>query len=73
MSQGVDCLICLPKTAWPPTLKIIFSKLETYNENNPEFDEDVTLEKERWKEYIPGLKASAFLNGRSKVNLSDIF
>ena len=19
VSQGVDCLICLPKTAWPPT------------------------------------------------------
>lgn len=54
-------------------LKIIFSKLETYNENKPEFDEDVILEKERWKEYISVLKASAFLNGRSMVNLSDIF
>ena len=22
MSQGVECYSCLPKTAWPPTLKL---------------------------------------------------
>lgn len=54
-------------------LKIIYDKLEIYNENKSEFDEDVILEKERWKEYVSILKASAFLNGRSSVNLSDIF
>ncbi len=25
MSQGVDCLICLPKTAWPPTYILRFT------------------------------------------------
>ncbi|MGL5640575.1 MAG: hypothetical protein ACRDCD_02915 [Mycoplasmoidaceae bacterium] len=54
-------------------LKMIFSKLEEYNENKSEFDEDIILEKDRWKEYISILKASAFLNGRMSINLSDLF
>ena len=28
VSQGVECYSCLPKTAWPPTLRLFFLKKE---------------------------------------------
>ena len=31
MSQGVECYSCLPKTAWPPTSKVLEAQLTEFN------------------------------------------
>ncbi len=55
------------------TLKIIYKDLEKFNQEKEEFETGIILTSERWNEIISLLKASAFLNGRDYINLSDIF
>jgi len=55
------------------TIQLVMHKIETFNAQPNNRDRQIKIYDRRWKKIIHLLRTSAFLNGRSKVDLMDCF
>ncbi|MCO6492493.1 MAG: AAA family ATPase [Phaeodactylibacter sp.] len=55
------------------TIQVVKVKMEEYNARPNHADKLITVHDRRWKKVVRLLRTSAFLNGRSRVDLMDCF
>jgi len=55
------------------TIQVLKSRIDAYNAERPDPTDHIRVYDRRWKKSVRLLRASAFLNGRSAVDLMDCF